>query len=253
MLLSITEKCCMGCSHCLDDARSDSENFITEEMFKYALDFNFKYDKTLMITGGEPTEHPQFWHFLDIIAERLQYNQVVTVMTNGMYLSDKDIPKVDELKNKCEGKILFQVSSIKPYYPIHIDLDQKIFRRKDDFFIVRKIERLEEIGRAAEHQNWIFTAKAPSCFNIRSITRTQHDFRKSVSLLRSLEKFCTPQIAYDGSIKVGESMLCPAVAHIEDSEEQIAEKISKFTCSYANCHKLLDKLPPECKMAIGEK
>ena len=52
MLLSITEKCRMGCSHCMDDARADCDKFMTRKMFKRAVDFNFTYDPTLTITGG---------------------------------------------------------------------------------------------------------------------------------------------------------------------------------------------------------
>lgn len=40
MLLSITEKCRMGCSHCMDDARPDCDKFMTKEMFEKAIEFN---------------------------------------------------------------------------------------------------------------------------------------------------------------------------------------------------------------------
>ena len=39
MIISITEKCRMGCSHCIDDARPDSDKFMTLETFKKALAF----------------------------------------------------------------------------------------------------------------------------------------------------------------------------------------------------------------------
>lgn len=86
MLLSITEKCRMGCSHCMDDARADCDKFMTKEMFEKAVDFNFKYDKTIGITGGEPTEHPLFWEFMDIVVDKAPDPCAITIMTNGMNL-----------------------------------------------------------------------------------------------------------------------------------------------------------------------
>lgn len=251
MLISITEKCRMGCTHCMDDAKPDCDRFMSEETFRKALDFNLKYDKSITITGGEPTEHPQFWEFMSIVADKLQYNQVASVTTNGMNLSDDDIPKVIQLREKCKGHIYWQVSSIKPYYPIHVDLDQKIFSLKD-FFIARKLERLESRGRAAQHKNWIFNTKAPQCFNIRSLIRSTKNFGLAVTMLRSKGKFCTPQIAYDGSLKVGESTLCPNVATIYDTEKEIVDKISKYTCNCSDCQEVLQKLPPLYRQAVGE-
>ena len=251
MLISITEKCRMGCTHCMDDAKPDCDRFMTEETFRKALDFNLKYDKSITITGGEPTEHPQFWEFMSIVADKLQYNQVASVTTNGMNLSDDDIPKIIKLRDKCKGKIYYQVSSIKPYYPIFIDLDQKIFKMPD-FFIARKLEKLESRGRAAQHKNWIFNAKAPQCFNIRSTVRSLQSLNRAIAMLRTGGKFCTPQIAYDGSIKVGESTLCPAVAHIDDTEKEIVQKISNYTCNCKDCQELLQKLPLQYRYAIGE-
>lgn len=253
MVISITEKCRMGCTHCMDDARADSDKFMTKETFIKALRFNLKYDRSITITGGEPTEHPQFWEFMGIVADELKFNQIASICSNGMNFTDDDIPKVEYLKENCKGIILYQISSIKPYYPIFIDLDQKIFKRKD-FVVCRKLEKLDEMGRAAQHKNWIFTSKAPTCFNIRSIIRSTKDFPMAVSLLRSQNKFCTPQIAYDGSIKVGESTLCPPVAHIDDSLSVIADKIDKFRCNTCQgCINVLKKLPPIYREAIGEE
>lgn len=251
MLISITEKCRMGCTHCMDDAKPDCDKFMSEETFKKALAFNLKYDKTVTITGGEPTEHPMFWELMDIIADTLQYNQIASVLTNGMNLSDDDIPKIIQLREKCKGNILYQVSSIKPYYPIYIDLDQKIFRMPD-FCIARKLEKLESRGRAAQHKNWIFNAKAPQCFNIRSTVRLLQSLNRAIAMLRAGGKFCTPQIAYDGSLKVGESTLCPAVAHIDDTEKEIVQKISSYTCNCKDCQEMLQKLPLQYRQAIGE-
>ncbi len=251
MLVSITEKCRMGCSHCMDDARADSEKHMTMDMFKKAVDFNFKYDRTITITGGEPTENPLFWEMMEVLADKMASNHIASIVTNGMNFSNDDIDKVIALRNKCKGKILYQVSSIRPYYPIHIDERLDIFKL-DDFFIAKKLEKLEPRGRAAQHKNWIFNAKAPQCFNFRSFIRSTHDFRTTIISLRAFHSFCTPQIAYDGGIKCGESTLCPSVAHIDEDINVITNKLACFTCSCPDCHMLLDKLDIKYRKAIGE-
>ena len=63
-------------------------------------------------------------------------------------------------------------------------------------------------------------------------------------------KFCTPQIGYDGSIKVGESTLCPPVSHIDKSIDEIEKDIINFKCS--GCKEINDKLPDIYRQAIGE-
>lgn len=249
MLLSITEKCRMGCSHCMDDARADCDKFMTRKMFKRAVDFNFTYDPTLTITGGEPTEHPQFWELLKIVADRMNTKQVCSITTNGMNLSDADIDRIVELR-KSKGTFLWQVSAIPLYYPIKIDLNQNVFKLPD-FTIATEIEKLVPRGRAADHKDWNFNAKAPQCFNLRSFIHSTKNLPMSIVSLRSRGKFCTPQIAYDGSVKVGESTLCPAVAHINDSENEIVRKICNFRCS--GCDILLKKLPDNYRHAIGEE
>ena len=248
MLISITERCRMGCLHCLDDARADSDRFMSMEMFKSVLDFNFRYDPTITITGGEPTEHPQFWEFMKLISEKMKDTNVCSIVSNGMNLSDSDISKVIELR-KSDGVFAWQISSIEPYYPIKINLDQQIFKLPE-FVIENEIQVLEPVGRAKNHKDWNFNAKAPQCFNVRSMVRSTQNFPTTILLLRSKGRFCTPQIGYDGSIKLGESTLCPAVAHITDSEKNIVKKINNFRCE--GCKGLLDKLPQNYRNAIGE-
>ena len=43
-------------------------------------------------------------------------------------------------------------------------------------------------------------------------------------------RFCTPVIAPDGDIKVGESALCPSVASIYDTDDKIMKKIRETKC-----------------------
>lgn len=242
----------MGCSHCMEDAKADNENFMTFDMFKKVVDFNFRYDFTITISGAEPTEHPQFWEFMDYLAEKMNDLQFATVVTNGMNLSDDDIPKVKAIRKKCKGEFLWQVTSVKAYYPIQIDLDQRIFKLKE-FSVTTELQKLNKRGRAVNHPEWKFNSKAPQCFNFRSTLRSTNDFSSTIAFLRGRGYFCTPKISYEGYIKCGESNLCPNVAHIDEPMSIILKKLHDFTCDNKYCWEVLNRLPVLYRNAIGEK
>ena len=57
MLIKITRKCRMGCSHCLDDAKP-VEEYMSFDVFKRVIEFISEHPYTqIIISGGEPTEH----------------------------------------------------------------------------------------------------------------------------------------------------------------------------------------------------
>ena len=238
----------------MEDARADNENFMSFEMFKKVVDFNFRYDSTIVITGAEPPEHPMFWGFMDYLAGYINDFQFVSIVTNGMNLSDGDIPKIESLrkKKKSGGLIFWQVTSVKPYYPIQIDLEQKIFELKE-FSVTTQLEKLNKRGRAVNHPEWNFNSKAPQCFNFRSTLRSTKSLGLTIKFLRGRGYFCTPKISYEGYIKCGESNLCPNVAHIDEPIDVIVEKIHNFTCDNKYCWEVLNRLSATHRNAIGEK
>ena len=63
-------------------------------------------------------------------------------------------------------------------------------------------------------------------------------------------KFCTPHIAIDGHIKLGESDLCPNCSHINKSESNIINDIMNFKCS--GCNHINKQLPEMYRKIIGE-
>jgi hypothetical protein len=154
--------------------------------------------------------------------------------------------KLNEISN---GAITYQVTSHPDLYPIQIDLSNKIFSLP--FVVVdREIVGMYPQGRALKNGFEPKLTKAPKCFNIRSAIISKENIGESVLALRMLGKFCTPQIAPDGNIKLGESCLCPSVASIYDTEEQIVNKIKQFRCK--GCKIALDMLPDFYKQVIGE-
>lgn len=256
MLISITEKCRMNCPHCMDDAKCDSNKFMSFDTFKKAVDFNLKYDPmTITITGGEPTEHPQFWEFLEYLVSMPEVaikKTAITIVSNGMNLDHDDgtlKKKIYWLNKTCKGRLTFQITTVKGLYPYEINTNNPIFK-SDNFLICRSIEQMYPQGRAKDKDYDFSEVKGTRCFNIRSISR-QQGFRFAIASLRIMLKFCTPQIGYDGSIKLGESTLCPPASHIDKSIDEINNDIKNFRCN--GCKEILEKLPDKYRNAIGEE
>ena len=105
-------------------------------------------------------------------------------------------------------------------------------------------------GRAKDKDYDFSKTKGTKCFNIRSISR-QKGFQFAILSLRMMLKFCTPQIGYDGSIKLGESTLCPPASHIDKSIDDINNDIKNFRCK--GCKEILERLPENYRNAIGEE
>jgi radical SAM protein with 4Fe4S-binding SPASM domain len=79
--LLLTTSCNLSCSHCIRDYGSNS--FIDSKKLYYILDefSEFSKKKMLVLTGGEPTLHPEFCNILKYSLNTFKY--VVSVNTNG--------------------------------------------------------------------------------------------------------------------------------------------------------------------------
>ena len=255
MLLKITDKCMMNCTHCLDDARPDNHNFMDYDTFIKAIDFFNKYGgQTLIISGGEPTEHPYFWMFLEYALDFVKSfmgidNGSIVVTTNGMNLTNDIVySKIKEYEVKYNHKLLIQVTHVDKYYPIKIDLQHKIFSL-DSVYLCREIESMYPQGRAVTNNIPIDPHKCNKCFNYRSVTRAYKDLKRSAFELSLRGKFCTPSISPNGEIKMGESRLCPVASNIYKTESEIVEDICNFKCNNCGYNKNLTK---EYLEAVGE-
>lgn len=235
MLLKITERCTMGCRHCMNDAKPDGRD-MSIEVLRDVLCFLREHDLgrvNLVVSGGEPTEHKEFDMFMrEIIL--FGWFKIVTVTTNGEeILKDPERFKGYVRSAKEAGfHLLFQVSADTRYYPRRIPVHKRIFREEGFVLCDNCVEKIYPQGRALEN-NIPWESKASKCFNVRAIS---HQLKREATLgdieriLMERMKFCTPQIGVDGSIKLGESDLCPVCASIYDDMETIMEKIRGFKC-----------------------
>ena len=209
MLVEVTYACKMGCTHCLSDCKPDGEH-MTLEVFEDVLKFMIKNQiPTWSFSGGEMFEHPDILKMLSLIEsywKTLPIKYPITFATNGRELvrNKKIYHAVSEFLKHCGKRyVMIQVTDDPRFYPDPLTDNEKYW-------------------------NTI----APKCINCILITKQKPEatLKDLVNILLSNGKVCTPVIAPDGSIKIGESALCPKIASIYDSVPEIMEKIRNAKC-----------------------
>ena len=236
----------MGCRHCMNNAKPDGRDMelsVLRDTLCFLRD-NGLGQVNLVVSGGEPTEHRDF----DAVMREIigfGWFKIVTVTTNGEAVQrDPERFKGYVRAAKEAGlALLFQVSADTRYYPRRIETHKRIFREEGFVLCDNCVEQIYPQGRARDNEiPW--EAKASKCFNVRAIAHQLGDgavLSDIENVLRGRMKFCTPQIGVDGSIKLGESDLCPVCASIYDDMVVIMEKIRKFKCG--GCDFINERLP----------
>ena len=226
----------MNCTHCMESAFIESNEFMSIKTFKQSLEFSSKVDANIFISGGEPTLHPDFFKFLEIC----EYQNLMTiVLSNGLNI---DYEKILNFKNTK-----LQIYNDNKYYPIKVEIPKNIQNKYSSRIVFGDtINLLSPFGRAIDNK---LECKrlAPPCFNIRSITRHLNNFLKAIPHLRLNGKFCTPSIDFEGNILAGESRFCHKIGTVNDSNETLTKNILNMHC---NKCKLEDKLSQEQINAI---
>ena len=239
MLIDLTYRCSMGCSHCISDCRPDGTD-MTPDTLEDVFAFYRKHQiPNLVFSGGEMFENPHILELLQIIEQNWDKKFPLSFITNGRKLSDTpDIfETVQELQKKYGKKmVMIQITDDSRFYPEPLD-EKQWYRLKKLNAIIEGVpgsgnKCLYPQGRALENfNNSFWNTIAPKCSNVRLLPRqgirTIHGI---VMTLLQAGKVCTPTISPAGEIKLGESALCPSVASIYDTEEEIIEKILNCKC-----------------------
>lgn len=246
MLVELTYACKMGCSHCMSDCKPNGEH-MTLDTLKDTLDFMLKNNILAWnFSGGELFEHPDILEVLKIIEEywlKMRFRGPLTFATNGRELvrNKKVYQAMDQLKRKYGKKyFIIQVTDDPKYYPDPLSDKEKYWLTKLGAIIdevpsdpVHGAKLLYPQGRALKnHPSTHWNTNAPKCANCILVAKQLHagSFQNLVDTMMQHGRVCTPVIAPDGSIKVGESALCPSVASIYDTESEIMRKIRECDC-----------------------
>lgn len=253
MLLKITEKCSMGCTHCMNDAKPDGEHMSIDTL-EAALDFlirNHAY-QSIVVSGGEPTEHPLFPFFMGVIIMTLSKHNLksfITITTNGFWCLD-NVAAAKEIAAATKDIVVqWQVSTDTRYYPKKLDTTKRLWREPNFVLCQDCVEFMYPQGRAKQN-SFPYQAKASKCFNVRALSKQlpNPSVESIVNTLLMRGKFCTPAIRIDGGISLGESDLCPKCASIYDSSDDIIRKIKDFKCD--GCYPLNENLDMKYKQFV---
>lgn len=88
---TLTNKCNLSCSHCALSASPLSQDILSTNDVKYAIDKIIDINpNTLILTGGEPFIRKDILEIISYI--RTNFKNKLVIMTNGMLIRKKFIP-----------------------------------------------------------------------------------------------------------------------------------------------------------------
>lgn len=260
MLLKITEKCSAGCIHCMNDAKPTGKH-MSKEVLHDSLAFicNNRLCKSIIVTGGEPTEHPEFMEMMDIIIDNVQKMEgprAITITSNGFWVldhQDEAISLIERSTNSCW--INWQISTDSRYYVQKLDTTKRIWREKGFTLCEDCVQKLDLMGRAKNNNLAPDTHKqCSSCCNLRLVARQLWDKDHGIGLrdvlyyMEGIGRMCTPAIRINGNISMGESDLCPPVSSVYNNVDQVFNDFLNCACKKCGNN---DNLPPEIKRMIN--
>lgn len=123
MLIQISNRCDEGCPHCLQDSREDG-GLMSIETFKSAVRFGCETGWHLfLITGGEPTMHPDMEKLLrwfDDMSQKIKREFGVPIMfviaTNGTWIEDAEKRRMMWRIARLKSYLFTQVYTNKRWY-----------------------------------------------------------------------------------------------------------------------------------------
>jgi len=229
MLIQITNRCHMNCPHCMQDSNPRGKH-MTDETWEKVLTFCEQAQPPVVnITGGEPSEHPQFLEMTKALLN-IKSVRVLTIITNGAWIEDSKIRiGIAKLIRSNKGRVKVQVYSNEKYYRNHewtvehgsqfrsigciADFDSPIFMQD----LGRARNNCQEEVRESDH--------VPSCINSHLCAMQTHSLTEFFWACVQAGKFCRPLIDINGGIHMSESWLCPAVANVSEGVTEAFRKM----------------------------
>lgn len=226
MLISIIKKCYMGCSHCMFDCKPTDTEMLTFDQFKKSIDLANKINSQLIIiSGGEPTEHPLFLEFLTYAYKN--FNKSIMVASNGMFAFNELYKKKIIGFLNTHKRVLFQITADKRFYPKTVPIINHL-----KVCYTSEIPTLSSKGRAKTNNLSLEKLKikspiCPNCFNIFSAFKNLKDILKAASFLENnFNKYCSFGVTWNGEIGIGEN--CHIIGTLESNIEELNKNMAKF-------------------------
>jgi Radical SAM superfamily len=237
MIIRITDMCRMGCSHCMIEGSGEFGDHMPDRIYEPALELaQASMSPVVLLSGGEPTEHPDFFRYLRQMRESVL---LPVITSNGMFTQR---PGVAE--QLAELGVFVQVTNDPRYYPQRLEpelFDHEGWHYEDTIPMIFPCRRTRLNGIEA-------TRMYPGCVNLRAAVR-RFGLQPALVQLSAAGKQCAPSINVDGSIRAGEADTCHRIGQVGDSLASIEHELATMKCDICG---LRDNLKPEHLAAIGE-
>jgi len=221
--------------------------------------------RVILISGGEPTEHPRLFDIIDKLNETNILNKwgerkATILATNGMYLNRNEEPDDYRVVKEYTDRLLsykdlrIQITADPRFYKTKLNeknLKYLLKKGRDRVLLEKKLGLLSDYGRAAagnmpkmEHRS------SPFCFNARSmVIHSGFTFPMIVEQREvQMNKFCAVGVDMNGSIRISESLTCSPIGNVNTPMHELTNAIRGIRCQ--NCSPFKN-LSPAHRNAIG--
>ena len=250
MLIQITNRCHMGCPHCMQESAANGKH-MKPETFEQVLQFVREAGPMVVnVTGGEPTEHP-LWRAFARALLGVKGVAVLSILTNGAWIEDNKT-RIDmaRLVREANGRVKVQIYSNPLYYRDHewTVSHEAQFRSIGCTPDFRSPLFMQDLGRARRNcrEEVEKSDFVPSCINSHLIAMQARSMRQFFEMCVGAAKFCRPLIDPDGGIHMSESWRCQTVAHVSDGVDEAFRKIrASRPCGGCRLYKNFTELHPK--------
>lgn len=235
MMLQICNRCEMMCPHCLDDATPDG-GLMDRRTFDKALEFAIAVKAGhLVVSGGEPTAHPDFLSFCRSVSDS---GLTFSVCTNGMWLGDEKGEWRMERVAKLKRFLGAQVYTNPRWYRLHETTVERYRRQESRWqslgvkLDTTEVLNMQDLGRARTCKEAIAEMERHryhnSCLTAHTLAAQTPGFPDFFKIMVSIGHFCTPLIDWAGGFHMSESWLCQSFGNvITNTPDEIWGRISR--------------------------
>ena len=249
----------MGCPHCMDNSTPDGgimDDITFENAVRFAHDCSCSH---VLISGGEPTEHPRF---VDCCKRVSESKMKFSICTNGMWLGDEKGEYRFEKVARMKGFVAAQVYSNKKWYRLYDEIVTRFKAQEQRWTSLNvnldteDIRNMIDLGRAKNCEAALKEVQSSKYHNsclAAHVTAVQSPFMgRFVFLMSNQGRFCTPMIDWLGNVHASESWLCQSFGNVNrDDRDTVFENLKKGRpCGKClSCQKYLTEDSEKMKMA----
>jgi organic radical activating enzyme len=226
MLIKITDRCFEGCSHCLANATPQGSKMMSGALFRKSVKFCIHSGaKAILISGGEPTVHPQIKEFLEHVCSK---TVVVVLITNGRFYKDKEKMELILRLLRRYKNLSVQISTHEKYYPSHKEFMENghLFSSWPRTCIVPGGFQIRKLGRAASLEGADFIDSC-SCINPILLALQTKSLPYVVRHMENKGYFCGIGVDAGGNVRVGEGVDCLSVGTVAHTAEEVYQELRK--------------------------